>query len=138
GEGPRARRHRGDRAVRPVHHALAQTQIAAGDWDKDGKGDLATLTSLDDGSTHVGLLHSTGTALQWSANQWVTPTAELAVSAACTECWPLNGMPGSGSTLGRRPLAVKIDNAPTGRPHHGISKADIVVELLVEGFITRL
>ena len=115
-----------------------QTQVAAGDWNKDGKGDLATLTSLDDGSTHVGVLRSTGTALQWSANQWVTPTAELAASAACTECWPLNGMPASGPALQRRTLAVKIDNAPTGRPHHGISKADIVVELLVEGFITRL
>ena len=38
----------------------------------------------------------------------------------------------------RRPLAVKIDNAPTARPHYGISQADIVMELLVEGFITRL
>src|SRR5207247_1637241 len=92
-----------------------QTQVAAGDWNKDGKGDLATLTSLDDGSTHVGVLRSTGTALQWSANQWVTPTAELAASAACTECWPLNGMPASGPALQRRTLAVKIDNAPTGR-----------------------
>src|SRR5439155_1545485 len=55
-------------------------------------------------------------------------------------CWPLNGMPvvpGGPSPL-RRPLAVKIDNAPTARPHYGISQADMVIELLVEGFITRL
>jgi hypothetical protein len=38
----------------------------------------------------------------------------------------------------RRPLAVKIDNAPTARPHYGLSQADMVMELLVEGFITRL
>ena len=38
----------------------------------------------------------------------------------------------------RRPLAVKIDNAPNARPHYGISQADMVMELLVEGFITRL
>src|SRR5256885_15256299 len=38
----------------------------------------------------------------------------------------------------RRPLAVKIDNAPAARPHYGLSQADMVWELLVEGFITRL
>jgi hypothetical protein len=40
--------------------------------------------------------------------------------------------------VNRRTLAVKIDNAPDARPHYGLSKADMVVELLVEGFITRL
>ncbi len=33
---------------------------------------------------------------------------------------------------------VKIDNVPAARPHYGISQADIVVEELVEGFVTRL
>ena len=121
-----------------------QTQLVAGDWNKDGFGDLATLTSLDDGSTHVGVLRSNAEVvgaprtMVWSFDAWVTPPTEL-VNAACTECWPLTGMPtASGSPVTRRPLAVKIDNAPTGRPHHGISQADMVVELLVEGNITRL
>ena len=43
-----------------------------------------------------------------------------------------------GPSVLRRPLAVKIDNAPNARPHYGISQADMVMELLVEGFITRL
>jgi hypothetical protein len=33
---------------------------------------------------------------------------------------------------------VKIDNAPAARPHFGITQADIVFEILVEGFVTRL
>ena len=120
-----------------------QTQLAAGDWNKDGFGDLATLTSLDDGSTHVGVLRSNAAVvgaprtLQWTANQWVTAPTDLA-PASCTQCWPLNGLATTSTLVGRRPLAVKIDNAPTARPHHGISQADMVVELLVEGFITRL
>ena len=128
----------------PFSMPWLQTQLVAGDWNKDGFGDLATLTSLDDGSTHVGVLRSNAEfvgaprTLAWSFDAWVTPAAELA-NAACTECWPLTGMPtASGSPVTRRPLAVKIDNAPTGRPHHGISQADMVVELLVEGNITRL
>ena len=120
-----------------------QTQIVAGDWNGDGFGDLATLTSLDDGSTHVGVLRSNPAfvggprALQWSANQWVTAATDV-VQPACTACWPLTGIATSSALANRRVLAVKIDNAPTARPHWGISQADMVVELLVEGFITRL
>ena len=33
---------------------------------------------------------------------------------------------------------VKIDNVPAARPHYGLSQADMVVEELVEGFVTRL
>src|SRR3989475_8783901 len=128
----------------PFTMPFLNTQLVAGDWNKDGFGDLATLTSLEDGSTHVGGLRSTVAAvggprtLQWSANQWVTPPTDL-LQAACTECWPLTGIATTTSSLvTRRPLAVKIDNAPAARPHHGISQADMVVELLVEGFITRL
>src|SRR5205085_1892007 len=52
----------------------------------------------------------------------------------------LNGAPivAGQPSVQRRPLAVKLDNAPTARPHYGISQADMVWELLVEGFITRL
>ena len=127
----------------PFSMPWLQTQLLAGDWNKDGFGDLATLTSLDDGSTHVGTLRSVATfvggprTLQWSLNQWVTPTNEV-VQPACTACWPLTGAPTTSTLVSRRPLAVKIDNAPTARPHWGISQADMVIELLVEGFITRL
>ncbi|MGH2491396.1 MAG: DUF3048 domain-containing protein, partial [Candidatus Limnocylindria bacterium] len=90
--------------------------------------------------THVGALNNTGTAaLTFQPDTWITPPGEVQ-KLACVSCWPLNGMPvtaGGPSPL-RRPLAVKIDNAPNARPHYGISQADMVMELLVEGFITRL
>lgn len=56
----------------------------------------------------------------------------------CVDCWPLSGRPLAGGDAGRRPLVVKLDNGPAGRPQYGITQADIVVETLVEGFVTRL
>jgi hypothetical protein len=115
------------------------TQIVAGDWNGDGRADVATVTAGQDGVTHVGLLTSVGRALHWDADAWTTPAGEVR-ALGCTSCWPLSGMPlGAGQPdPRRRPLAVKIDNAPAARPHYGISQADMVWELLVEGFITRL
>ena len=54
------------------------------------------------------------------------------------DCWPLNGRALSGGPVGRRALNARIDNSPAARPHYGISEADMIFELLVEGQITRL
>jgi hypothetical protein len=68
-----------------------------------------------------------------------TPAGTPDPAASCTSCWPLNGKPlAAGAATDRRPLVVKIDNVPAARPHYGITQADIVVEELVEGFVTRL
>lgn len=120
----------------PFSMPWLETRVVGGDFNKDGKGDLALLTALVDGSSHVGTLLSTGTVLQWSSDAWVSAAG---LNNRCTSCWPLSGQPAAAaSNLTRRTLAVKIDNAPDARPHYGLSKADMVVELLVEGFITRL
>jgi hypothetical protein len=115
------------------------TQIVAGDWNKDGKSDVATVTAGQDGVTHVGLLTSVGRALSYTPDAWTTPANEVR-ALGCALCWPLNGTPIAAGqpNVHRRPLAVKIDNAPAARPHYGLSQADMVWELLVEGFITRL
>jgi hypothetical protein len=70
----------------------------------------------------------------------VAPTAQPTVdpSGACTTCWPLNGKPLDGASASKRPLLVKIDNVPLARPHYGITQADMVIEELVEGYVTRL
>ena len=118
----------------------SNTALVAGDWNMDGKADAATVTALGDGTTHVGALNNTGTsAFVFQPDTWITPPNEVQ-KLACVTCWPLNGMPvvAGGPNPLRRPLAVKIDNAPAARPHYGISQADMVIELLVEGFITRL
>ena len=121
-----------------------ETRIVAGDFNRDGRGDLALLTSLVDGSSHVGTLLASNISLLGASVAPMSWSSDAFVSAAglnnrCTTCWPLNGQQVlAGANTQRRTLAVKIDNAPAARPHYGISKADIMVELLVEGFITRL
>jgi hypothetical protein len=37
----------------------------------------------------------------------------------------------------RRPIAVKVDNAPAARPQWGLSQAELVIEAPAEGFATR-
>jgi len=67
-----------------------------------------------------------------------TPRASLDPAATCKDCWPLNGMPARLGAVDKRPLVIKIDNVPAARPHYGITQADMVFEILVEGFVTRL
>jgi hypothetical protein len=55
--------------------------------------------------------------------------------------WPLTGLPvnGGGSAEQDHPvLALKLDNTEASAPQQGLSHADLVVEELVEGGITRL
>lgn len=51
---------------------------------------------------------------------------------------PFTGLPVDDlARLDRMPAAVKISNSPIARPQSGLSKADVVVEHLAEGDITR-
>ncbi|HET9499272.1 MAG TPA: DUF3048 domain-containing protein [Marmoricola sp.] len=52
--------------------------------------------------------------------------------------WPLTGLPAPSRTPHHPVLVVKIDNTSSSTPQIGLSKADLVVEELVEGGITRL
>jgi len=51
---------------------------------------------------------------------------------------PLNGLPVEGLASRRRVIAVKIDNALRARPQSGIEQADAVLELMVEGGLSRM
>jgi len=51
--------------------------------------------------------------------------------------WPLRGTPVHGGDAGRPALAVKVDATQGGRPPIGLGDADVVVEELVEGGLTR-
>jgi hypothetical protein len=52
---------------------------------------------------------------------------------------PLTGAPRhKGQAVKRPPLAVKIDNVSEALPQSGVNRADVVVEELVEGGLTRL
>jgi hypothetical protein len=58
-----------------------------------------------------------------------------------TQYWPLTGLkvrPGKTAKLDHRVLVAKMDNTESSRPQVGLSRADMVVEELVEGGLTRL
>lgn len=50
---------------------------------------------------------------------------------------PLTGLKGDAQSLAQRPVSVMINNHPAARPQSGLSKADIVYEVLAEGSVTR-
>ena len=66
-----------------------------------------------------------------------SPSIKPSPPAAEPLC-PLTGLaPPRGLDLTRPAVAVKIENSPQARPQHGLDKADVVFEELVEGGITR-
>ena len=68
----------------------------------------------------------------------VTPTVSPTPTTTPDLC-PLTGAAAKpGQKINRAPLAVKIDNIDLARPQAGIDKADVVIEELVEGGLTRL
>ncbi len=69
-----------------------------------------------------------------------TPAASPPIkqSTATYASSPLTGLDVETGFLTGRPVAVMIDNAPTARPHYGLSRADLLYEMLVEGGLTRI
>src|SRR5438105_958232 len=52
--------------------------------------------------------------------------------------WPLRGTPApNADAIHNRPLVIKVANDPAARPQSGMSQADLVLEIPVEGGITR-
>jgi hypothetical protein len=64
------------------------------------------------------------------------PGAEGNDPSAGATRWPLTGLPADGDVTGA-PLAVKVSNSPEARPQTGLMAADVVVEELTEGGVTR-
>ncbi len=59
--------------------------------------------------------------------------------APLAETNPLTGLGDiSKEAIGKRPLAVVVENSPAARPQWGLGSADITIEGLVEGGITRM
>jgi hypothetical protein len=52
--------------------------------------------------------------------------------------WPLTGFPRTGKLPHHPVYVVKVDNSPAAAPQLGLNYADMIVEELVEGGITRL
>lgn len=62
-------------------------------------------------------------------------TTENAVPANIN---PLTGLELDESAVGKRPVAIMVENSPAARPQWGLSTPDIVLEGVVEGGITRM
>ena len=66
---------------------------------------------------------------------------EVAEGSTLDSTWPLTGLPveGDDSAAQTYPVMVaKIDNTESSSPQIGLSSADMIVEELVEGGVTRL
>ncbi|HJU96901.1 MAG TPA: DUF3048 domain-containing protein [Jiangellaceae bacterium] len=68
-----------------------------------------------------------------------TPSATTSATPTPAAVLPLTGAAAPGGVVPARPaLVVKVDNTGNARPQVGLSGADLVVEELVEGGLTRL
>jgi len=68
------------------------------------------------------------------------PKSAASNGGGATETWPLTGLPvdGGSAEQDHPVLVLKLDNTEASSPQLGLSHADLVVEELVEGGITRL
>ena len=80
-----------------------------------------------------------------SSTPTTAPTSPGATTSTTTAAtpghWPFTGLSvngGGDGSLDHEAYVVKIDNVPEAQPQVGLSKADMVVEELVEGGVTRL
>ncbi|MET1037234.1 MAG: DUF3048 domain-containing protein, partial [Aeromicrobium sp.] len=67
-----------------------------------------------------------------------SPEASKAAAAKLVEISPLTGRPMTKGRPDNPVFVVKIENTSSGAPQHGLNKADLVIEELVEGGLTRL
>ncbi|MDO9457750.1 DUF3048 domain-containing protein, partial [Nocardioides sp.] len=69
-----------------------------------------------------------------------TVSAPKAEVSGDPDTWPLTGlMVERGESIQKHPvLVLKLDNTPSSAPQQGLGSADLVVEELVEGGVTRL
>ncbi len=51
---------------------------------------------------------------------------------------PLTGLPADESIVNNRPYAIMINNSSAAQPQLGVSQADIIYEIVVEGGISRM
>ena len=68
----------------------------------------------------------------------VPSTTETSTAAKPTNQNPLTGLELRTEAIGKRPVAIMVENSPEARPQWGLSTPDVVVEGVVEGGITRM
>lgn len=66
------------------------------------------------------------------------PSASERDGGTLVQTWPLTGLKAKGGLPDRPVSVVKVDNTGNARPQVGLDRADLIVEELVEGGLTRL
>lgn len=67
-----------------------------------------------------------------------TPAPEEEPEAIAQDINPLTGVPTEDNLLAKRPFLVMINNISVAQPQVGVSRADMIWELMDEGGITRM
>ncbi len=71
-----------------------------------------------------------------------SPSQRVAEQEAALAAMPKNPLTGETgypeSAVGKRPVAIMVNNLNAALPHRGLSQADILYEVVVEGGITRM
>src|SRR3954462_1373879 len=66
------------------------------------------------------------------------PAPASSSAGASSAIWPLRGTPApDAESVRKRPLVVKVAADPAARPQSGLADADLVLEIPVEGGLTR-
>lgn len=73
-----------------------------------------------------------------SSSSSAEPTADASEEPEAPALWPLTGLEVEGRLPSHPVLVTKVDNTTSSAPQIGLSAADMVVEELVEGGVTRL
>ncbi|HET7700035.1 MAG TPA: DUF3048 domain-containing protein [Candidatus Limnocylindria bacterium] len=65
-------------------------------------------------------------------------SSQPAAGSATPAVWPLRGTAApDAASVRKRPIVVKIDANPAARPQAGLADADLILEIVVEGGVTR-
>ena len=108
---------------------IAVSAIGLYDFIPDGRFTDTALDNPDEGADEDWVD-------EWPDDGWEEP--EATPEPVLDSVSPLTGLPMNQEVARNRPLAISLSNVPEALPMNGISDADIVYELLVEGGLTRL
>jgi len=99
---------------------------------------LVLLAGACGGDEEAASTTTTSTSTSSTSTSTTTTVPPTTTTEAVGPTSMLNGSPLEvGADLNRRVVAMKIDNHPDARPQSGLQEAESVVEILVEGGITR-